>query len=62
MGDISGMKTILVTGGTGFIGANLCRRLIADGHRIICLDNNYTGSLDKGLDLTIAYFRRKLGL
>ena len=56
------MKTILVTGGTGFIGANLCRRLIADGHRIICLDNNYIGSLDKGLDLTIAYFRRKLGL
>ena len=39
------MKRILVTGGTGFIGANLCRRLIDDGHRVICLDNNYTGSL-----------------
>ena len=39
------MKRILVTGGTGFIGANLCRRLIEEGHRVICLDNNYTGSL-----------------
>lgn len=39
------MKRILVTGGTGFIGANLCRRLIEDGYRVICLDNNYTGSL-----------------
>lgn len=45
------MKTILVTGGTGFIGANLCRRLIADGHRVICLDNNYTGSLENVQEL-----------
>ena len=37
---------ILVTGGTGFVGANLCHRLIADGHKVICLDNNYTGSLE----------------
>ena len=37
---------ILVTGGTGFVGANLCHRLIADGHNVICLDNNYTGSLE----------------
>lgn len=42
---------ILVTGGTGFVGANLCHRLIADGHRVICLDNNYTGSLDNVADL-----------
>lgn len=40
------MKTILITGGTGFIGANLCNRLIQDENNfIICLDNNYTGSL-----------------
>lgn len=39
------MNTILVTGGTGFVGSNLCYRLIAEGHRVICLDNNYTGSL-----------------
>ncbi len=40
------MKTILITGGTGFIGTNLCNRLIQDeNNKIICLDNNYTGSL-----------------
>jgi UDP-glucuronate decarboxylase len=40
------MKTILVTGGTGFIGSNLCVRLVNEGNRVICVDNNYTGSLD----------------
>lgn len=39
------MSTILVTGGTGFLGSNLCTRLIADGHNVICLDNNYTGRM-----------------
>jgi UDP-glucuronate decarboxylase len=39
------MSKILVTGGTGFIGSNLCARLIADGHTVICLDNNSTGSI-----------------
>ncbi len=45
------MKEILITGGTGFLGANLCHRLHAEGHRITCLDNNYTGSLDNVADL-----------
>lgn len=45
------MKHILVTGGTGFIGTNLCRRLISEGHKVICLDNNYTGSLSNVADL-----------
>lgn len=39
-------KLILVTGGAGFIGTHLCKRLIADGHRVISLDNYFTGSRD----------------
>ena len=37
-------KTILVTGGAGFIGSHLCKRLLDNGHRVICLDNLFTGS------------------
>ncbi len=37
-------KTILVTGGAGFIGSHLCERLLVKGHRVICLDNLFTGS------------------
>lgn len=44
-------KTILVTGGTGFIGTNLVHRLIGLGSTVICLDNLYTGSLDNIKDL-----------
>lgn len=36
---------ILITGGSGFIGANLARALLFQGHQVLCLDNNYTGSL-----------------
>ena len=39
---ISG-ETILVTGGAGFIGSHLCDRLIAEGARVLCLDNLHTG-------------------
>ena len=42
---------ILVTGGTGFIGNHLCRRLLNEGHYIICLDNNFTGNMNNILDL-----------
>jgi UDP-glucuronate decarboxylase len=42
---------ILVTGGTGFIGNHLCRRLLSEGNSIICLDNNFTGSLNNIKDL-----------
>ena len=38
------MKKILVSGGAGFIGSHLCTRLIKDGHKVICLDNLFTGS------------------
>lgn len=37
-------KLILVTGGAGFIGSHLCARLAADGHRVISLDNYFTGT------------------
>jgi UDP-glucose 4-epimerase len=37
-------KTVLVTGGAGFIGSHLCKRLRDDGHRVISLDNYFTGS------------------
>lgn len=37
-------KTILVTGGAGFIGTHLCSALLALGHRVICLDSLFSGS------------------
>ena len=37
-------KTILVTGGAGFIGSHLCEKLIGRGDTVICLDNLLTGS------------------
>lgn len=37
-------KLILVTGGAGFVGSHLCERLVADGHRVISLDNYFAGS------------------
>ena len=39
-------KTVLVTGGAGFIGSHLCKRLLNEDHKVICLDNLFTGSLD----------------
>ena len=38
------MKTVLVTGGAGFIGSHLCERLAKEGHRVISLDDYSTGS------------------
>jgi UDP-glucose 4-epimerase len=40
------MKTVLVTGGAGFIGSHLCERLVRDGYKVISLDNYFTGSRD----------------
>lgn len=39
-----GMKRVLVTGGAGFLGSHLCKRLLAEGNEVICLDNYFTGS------------------
>jgi dTDP-glucose 4,6-dehydratase len=39
------MPTCVVTGGAGFLGSHLCDHLLAQGHRVICIDNLDTGSL-----------------
>lgn len=44
-------KRILVTGGAGFLGSHLCKRLIAEGHDVICVDNFFTGTKDNVLEL-----------
>ena len=36
----------VVTGGAGFLGSHLCARLLAEGHRVVCLDNLITGNPD----------------
>lgn len=38
------MKRILVTGGAGFIGSHLCKRLVEEGNEVICADNLFTGT------------------
>jgi len=40
------MKTVLITGGAGFIGSHLCDLFLRKGWRVICLDNLLTGSLE----------------
>jgi UDP-glucuronate decarboxylase len=42
---------VLVTGGAGFIGSHLCRRLLEDGHDVLSVDNYYTGSRKNIQDL-----------
>ncbi len=37
------MKTIIVTGGAGFLGSHLCERLLARGNDVICVDNFFSG-------------------
>ena len=40
---------IVITGGTGFIGSNLCKKLLLEGNKITCIDNNFTGSIETGI-------------
>ena len=44
-------KRILVTGGAGFLGSHLCERLLHMNHKVICVDNLYTGSKNNILHL-----------
>jgi len=62
------MATCLVTGGAGFLGSHLCDALLAEGHRVICVDNLETGTLSNishirspdftflNIDITEPYF------
>jgi dTDP-glucose 4,6-dehydratase len=40
------VPTSVVTGGAGFLGSHLCDRLLAEGHRVVCVDNLDTGTLE----------------
>lgn len=44
-------KKILVTGGAGFLGSHLCRKLLSQSHEVICVDNFFTGNKDNIIDL-----------
>jgi len=44
-------KHVLVTGGAGFLGSHLCRRLLEQGHDVLCVDNMFTGTKDNILPL-----------
>jgi UDP-N-acetylglucosamine 4-epimerase len=50
MAGILQHKTVLVTGGAGFIGSNLCESLLQNGNKVRCLDNLSTGNIDNILD------------
>jgi len=41
--EVATKKTILITGGAGFIGSNLCDYFLTKGHKVVCLDNFATG-------------------
>ena len=52
------MARVLITGGAGFIGANLTRALVAQGHRVTVLDNFYTGRASNLAGLPIVCLER----
>ena len=49
--DLKLPKKALVTGGAGFLGSHLCRRLLADGYEVTALDNLFTGTKRNIADL-----------
>src|SRR3954466_3244816 len=50
------MATCLVTGGAGFLGSHLCDELLRRGHRVICVDNLETGSLNNIAHIRVPEF------
>ena len=44
-------KNILVTGGTGFIGSNISRYLVKQGHKVTLFDNNFRGKSSRIKDI-----------
>jgi UDP-glucuronate decarboxylase len=44
-------KRVMVTGGAGFLGSHLCKRLLDDGNDVLCVDNFFTGTKDNLTDL-----------
>lgn len=44
------MKKVLVTGGAGFVGSNLCKVLLKKGYEVYSLDNYFTGSVENHID------------
>ncbi len=58
------MSRILVTGGAGFIGSNLCEMLLGEGHHVVCLDNFSTGhiqNIQHLIDVYPATFKLNVG-
>lgn len=48
---------VLVTGGAGFVGTNLIKKLLSEGHRVVSLDNYSTGKKENELDIKgVQYF------
>jgi UDP-glucuronate decarboxylase len=45
------MKRVLITGGAGFVGSHLCKRLLNEGNEVICLDNYFTGDKSNIIEL-----------
>ena len=44
-------KRIMITGGPGFLGSHLCKRLLDEGNEVICVDNFFTGTKNNILHL-----------
>ena len=49
------MRKVLVTGGAGFIGSNLCEALLERGDWVVCLDNFSTGHMENLIPLISRY-------